>query len=321
MLGLILLLQTIVFAVSGPPTSPEYLPIRVADAHGLFAREGLQVTLRSTRAESGAAEALAQGQADLAATSFEAMLRYGHRAPSPRVVFALTAAPPVALLVSGPHATEVQSVKDLAGGRVGFTAPGSPEQTWLEALLARHGLTPTGVELVSLGRRGVIAALDAGEVKAALVAEPAATALVQDDRARLLADLRAPGVANDALGGPTVNAAVFVRGDRRPADRDLAALARALLAAERLIRTARPAALAERLPRAVVGADGGFERRVETTREIYLSNGLVTPEAIAHTIDIVQAHLPLPSTLRLPRPADMLHLGPVRRALRAPSSG
>src|SRR5437867_7603167 len=75
MLGLILLLQTLTLAVSGPATSSEYLPIRVAEAEGYFAREGLEVRVRTTRAESGAAEALAQGQVDLTATTLEALLR------------------------------------------------------------------------------------------------------------------------------------------------------------------------------------------------------------------------------------------------------
>src|SRR3989304_11149 len=40
MLGLIVLLQTLVVAVSGPATSPEYRPLRVAAAGGDFPREG-----------------------------------------------------------------------------------------------------------------------------------------------------------------------------------------------------------------------------------------------------------------------------------------
>src|SRR4029077_1185693 len=112
--GLIILLQALILAVSGPPTSPEYLPIRVAEAEGYFAAEGLAVTVRTTRAESGAAEALAQGQADLAATTLEAILRFGLRATNqaPRLIFGLTAAPPVALLVAGPHTSAVRSIED-----------------------------------------------------------------------------------------------------------------------------------------------------------------------------------------------------------------
>src|SRR5690242_19337382 len=60
MLGVILL-QALTVAVSGPATSLEYLPLRVAHAEGYFAREGLDVTLKTTRGEPGAAEALTQG--------------------------------------------------------------------------------------------------------------------------------------------------------------------------------------------------------------------------------------------------------------------
>src|SRR5947199_183268 len=93
--ALIVLLQALIFAVSGPPTSPEYLPVRVAEAEGYFAAEGLAVTVRTTRAESGAAEAVAQGQADLAATTLEAILRFGLRATTsqaPRLGLGVNAA-------------------------------------------------------------------------------------------------------------------------------------------------------------------------------------------------------------------------------------
>src|SRR5207247_823879 len=113
-LALIVLLQTLTLAVSGPATSPEYLPIWVAAADGHFARQGLRVTLRATRSEVGAAEALAQSQVDLAATSLEAFLRFGIReGQNPRVVFGLTAAPPVALVVDAAHG-RLRTVADVA---------------------------------------------------------------------------------------------------------------------------------------------------------------------------------------------------------------
>src|SRR5262249_61303079 len=78
--ALIVLLQALVLAVSGPPTSPEYLPVRVAEAEGYFAAEGLAITVRTTRAESGAAETVTQGLADLATPTLSAILRFGLRA-------------------------------------------------------------------------------------------------------------------------------------------------------------------------------------------------------------------------------------------------
>jgi len=315
MIGLILLLQTLTIAVSGPPTSAEYLPLRVAEAQGYFTREGLAVTLRTTRAEVGAAEALAQGQADLAATSLEAVLRFTTRAVTqgPRLVFGLTAAPPVALLLATPLNGTVRSIDQLAGLRVGISAPGDPAHTWLMALLARARLSITQVEMVSLGERGLAIAVETGDVQAGIVAEPAASRLITAYHAVVLGDLRTPAAVERALGIATINAGVFMRADRRPSDRDLAALVRALVDAERFIATTGAEALAAKLPRAVVGTAEEFERRLETARTLYLPEGTVTVPQIRESIAIVRAHMPFPPGLRIPRPEDLIYAPAVSR--------
>ena len=321
MLGVILLLQTLTLAIAGPATSPEYLPLRVAHAEGHFTREGLNVVLKTTRAEPGAAEALVQGQADLAATSLEAMLRFGPRsaAQAPRIVFGLSAAPPVALLVSTLQAETVKAVTDLPGTRVGLTTPGAPEQAWFAWLLARSGMTMAQVWVVSHGHRGLVSAVETGDVHAGLVPEPFASRLLADGRARLLVDLRTPAAVTQALGGPTVNAAVFARADRRPRDRDLAAFARAVLAAEQQLATAPPAELAAKLGKRVAGSGDDFAERLESTRAIYLVGGLVTAEQVKQTMALIRAHQPLPATSRVPSPEELLHLEPLRR-LSAPAA-
>jgi len=309
MLGLIVLLQALLFAVSGPPTSPEYLPIRVAEAEGYFAAEALAVTVRTTRAESGAAEALAQGQADLAATTLEAILRFGLRAganQAPRLVFGLTAAPPVALLVAGPHTSAVRSIEDLSALRVGVTTPGAPEHAWFGWLLARAGMSVAQVRVTSLGERGLVSAIDAGDVHVALVPEPTASQLLNQGRAKLLADFRSPRAAATILGSPTVNAAVFARADRRPPDRDLLGVVRALRKAEQRIHSADARALADRLPTRVVGEFTDFEARLAASRALYLPDPAVTADQLQQTISIIRTHTPLPQSVKIPKPEDML---------------
>lgn len=317
MLGAIILLQSLVLAVAGPATSPEYLPIRVAEAEGHFSREGLSVALRTTRAEPGAAEALIQGQADLVATSLDAIARFGSRSviEGPRLVFALTAAPPVALLVPVARASLVKSLNDLSGTRVGLSSPGAPEHAWFGWLLARAGLSVAQMWVVSHGSRGLVTAVESGDVHAGLVHEPWASRLVASGQARVLVDLRTPAAVAQAMGGPTVNAAIFARADRRPRDLDLSALARALLAAERRIATAPPEELAARLPRRVVGSEDEFAARLEATRGIYLPDGLVTADQLRDTLALLRAHHPLPATSRVPPPEEMMHVEPLRRAL------
>jgi NitT/TauT family transport system substrate-binding protein len=307
MLGAIILAQALTLVVSGPATSPEYLPLRVAAAEGYFAREGLAVTLQTTRAEPGAAEALTQGQAHLVATSLESILRFGPRLASqaPRIVFGLTAAPPVVLVVADAHASIVRSIEDLPGTRIGLATPGAPEQSWFAWLLARAGLSVAQMWMVSRGERGIVHAVETGDVHAALVHEPAASQLIAAGQARKLVDLRSPAAVRLAVGAPTVNAAVFMRRDRGLRDRDLTAFARAVLAAQR--RMAEDGeALAARLPVAVTGEAETFKARLAAIRDLYLEDGLVTAEQVRETLVLIRAHLPLPVTIRIPRPEDLV---------------
>jgi len=317
MLGVILLLQALTLAVSGPATSPEYLPLRVAEAEGYFAREGLAITLKTTRAEPGAAEALAQGQADLAATSLEAILRFGPRlaSQSPRLVLGLTAAPPVVLLVADAHKTVIRSIDDLPGTRVGVSTPGAPEQAWFAWLLARAGLSVAQMWMVSRGERGVVHAIETGDVHAALVPDPAASRLIASGQAHALLDLRSPDAVRQAVGGPTVNAAVFVRNDRRPRERDLTAFARAVLAAQRRIANGDGNGLASKLPRAVTVMPDAFAAKLAASRQLYLKDGLVSVEQVRETLILIRAHLPQPVTVRVPRPEDLVHVEATRRAV------
>lgn len=310
MLGLIVLLQGLAIAVSGPATSAEYLPLHVAEAHGAFARAGLTVTLARAGSEGEAAEALAEGKVDLAATSVEAALRRGRRVPAdvPQLVLGLTAAPPVALLVASGHA--VESVRGLRGLRVAIAAPGAPEHAWLLGLLRRADVRVPDVELVSLGSRGLTRALQRGDAQAGLVDEPWATRLLVAGDATMLADLRTPDAAAAALGRPTVHAALFARDGRAPDETTLQALERAVGDAQALIGTMDPAALAARLPREVVGNPGEFAARLEATRRIYLPEGRVSAEQLAATIEIIRGRLPFPPTLAPPPAKEMLRARP-----------
>jgi len=321
MLLLIILLQTLILAIAGPATSPEYLPLRVADAEGLFTREGLEVTIRTTRAEPGAAEALVQGQADLVATSLDAMLRFGPRSANqgPRLVFGLTAAPPVALLVPTSQASLVKSLNDLPGTKVGVSSPGAPEHAWFGWLLAQSGLSIAQVSVVSYGTRGLVGAVEGGDVHAGLVPEPFASRLLADGRATALLDLRTPAGVTQALGVSTVNAAVFARADRRPRDQSLTAFARAVLAAEQRIATTGAEELVARLGKRITTPTEEFTARLEATRRIYLTDGLVTSDQLSESIALIRAHQPLPATARVPAPAELLHVEPLRRALTAPA--
>lgn len=319
MIGLLVVQLGLTIAVSGPATAPEYLPLHVARAEGYFTEEGLEVTLRTTRADADAAEALARGRVDLAATSLDAALRHGARGGRPpRLVFGLTAAPPVVLLVATRHREALAGLADLRGRTVGVSSPGAPEHRLLAALLVPRRLSPADLSILSLGERGVASALAAGEIDAGLAADPWASRLLEGGQAVPLADFRRREEARRWLGGPTVDAALFAAADTQLPPAALTALARALLRATKRVETADPEALRAPLPAAVAGLPEDFRARVAGARGIYLPGGWVRFEAIRRSLAVVRSRAPLPKAVRLPRfPEGLLHLDPLRPLLQA----
>jgi NitT/TauT family transport system substrate-binding protein len=314
MLAWLVLLQTaIAVSVAGPMTSAEYLPLRLAEARGDFAREGVAVSFREARSPADAAEDLARGRVELAATSLDAALRLGQaeRQP-PLLVMGLTAAPPVALLVSAALQNAIRGPADLVGRTVGIPAPGAAEHAVLLSLLAAANVPAGRVRIESLGERGVAAALAAGTVAAGVVGDPWATRTAEGGAAVALADLRQPGAAQQWLGGPTVHAGIFVRPGTRQEAVDLSPVVRAVREALRHLAAGDPADLARGLPAEVVGQPDDFSARLAGARNLYLPDGQVDRDRIVNSLARVRERWPIPVAVELPRnPADLL-----RRELR-----
>jgi sulfonate transport system substrate-binding protein len=308
MIAWLVLLQTaLTIAVAGPPTSPEYLPLHVAQADGLFTAQQLSVTLRSTRSDAAAAEMLATGQAQLAATSLDAALRLGGtEGVPPRLVWALTAAPPVALLVAPGRVDTIRSAADLAGQTVAVPAPGTTEDQALGLLLARAGVPMHRVKVLSLGERGVARALEGGEVAAGVLGEPHVSRLVEGGKAVIAVDLRTAKDAAAALGGPTVGAALFARAGAEPPAATIRALRAALQAAVGRTISAEPAALQTTLPSAVIGSPADFALRLRSARDLFLADGRVPAETLERSLELLRARAPLPAKVKLPRKTSQL---------------
>jgi len=307
----------ITIAVAGPATSPEYLPVHLAQAGGYFVQEKLQVTLKVERSEGDAALALARGRADIAATSLDAAYRLGHVAGAPPLLlFGLTAAPPVALLVSPNHKDTVRSPSDLRGQPVGLPGIGTPEQAMLATILSRANVKIHQVPLRTFSNRGLAGALERGEVAAAVMADPWVTRTIAESTASILADLRTRSDATRWLGAETVHAALFVRAEGRPGDQELAALVRALLRAAAKLAEAPAEALASILPAAVTGQPDDFALRVAGARQSYLPRGQVTEDMLKASVAQARERSPFPAAVNLPwwRWSPLLLTRPLERA-------
>ena len=337
----------ITIAVAGPATSAEYLPLYVAQSEGYFAQEKLEVTLTTERSESDAARAMARGRADFAATSLDAAYRVGHvKGTLPPLLFGLTAAPPVAILVSPSHKETVRSPRDLRGQPVGLPGVGTPEQAMLATILVRAGVKIQHVPLRSFSNRSLAGALEQGVVAAAVMADPWVTRLVDESVAvrgaaegepraevavrgaaegepraektavSILVDLRTRSDAARWLGAETVHAALFVRADSVVGEQDLVALARALLRAVARVSDTPAETLAAGLPASVIGQPGDFALRVAGARQSYLPRGRVTEGMLKASLTQARERAEMPAAVKLPwwSWSSLLLTGPLERA-------
>ena len=161
--------------------------------------------------------------------------------------------------------------------------------------------------MLSLGERGVVRALEGGEVAAGVLGEPHVSRLVEGDKAAIVVDLRTAKGAEAALGGPTVGAALFAKAGTEPPAATVRALRAALQAAVARVISAEPAALQAALPASVVGSPADFALRLRGARELFLADGRVPVETLEHSLELIRARAPLPIKVKLPRkPAALL---------------
>src|SRR5262249_45813719 len=154
---------------------------------------------------------------------------------------------------------------------------------------------------------------------AGMIGDPYATQLVESGKAVALVDFRQRDAPTRWLGERGVYSGVFARADARLGAAELAPLARALLRAVALIRTANPEDLRSKLPAEAVGfPPEDFILRVAGAREIFLADGDITTDMLKAGIAMVRSHGPIPSKVKLPWNLDQLLLtGPLREVLAA----
>jgi putative hydroxymethylpyrimidine transport system substrate-binding protein len=127
--------------------NPDHGPIIVAQEKGYFADQGLEVEIVAPADPSDPPKLVAAGKAELA-ISYQPQLHLQVAQGLPlKRVGTLVATPLNCLLVleDGP----IKNIADLKGGKIGYSVAGV-EEALLTAILEKHGLTMSDIELVNV---------------------------------------------------------------------------------------------------------------------------------------------------------------------------
>ncbi len=179
-----------------------YLPLTIAERKGYFKEEGLEVEIPDFAGGAKSLQALIGGSADVVSGSYEHTISMQAKGQKVIAFVVQGNAPGIALAVRKDKAASVKSGKDLAGFKIGVTAPGSSTNMFVNTLLAKDGLKPDAVSIVGVGPGpGAVAAMQKGELEAISNLDPVITQLEASAHAVILFDTRTEKGNREVYGG------------------------------------------------------------------------------------------------------------------------
>src|SRR3984893_12208976 len=169
-----------------------YLPTVLAKQLGEFDKAGLAVELVDVKGGSDALKAVLRGSADAVSGYFDHCVNLAAKKQELQAFVVYDRYPGLVLVVSPSHNGEIISIRDLAGKKVGVSAPGSSTDFFLKYLLKKNGLDPAGTAVIGVGLGATaVAAMEQGQIDAALMLAPAVTVLQgSHPDLRILSDTR-----------------------------------------------------------------------------------------------------------------------------------
>src|SRR6201991_322104 len=188
-----------------------YLPTVLAKQLGEYDKAGLAVELVDLKGGSDALKAVLGGSADVVSGYFDHCVNLAAKKQELQSFVVYDRYPGFVLLVSPSHNAEIKSIKDLAGKKVGVSAPGSSTDFFLEYLMKKNGVDATGVAVIGVGLGATaVAAMQQGQIDAAIMLDPAVTVLQgSHSDLRILSDTRTQKDNQAVFGGDYPGGALY----------------------------------------------------------------------------------------------------------------
>jgi NitT/TauT family transport system substrate-binding protein len=188
-----------------------YLPTVLAKQLGEFDKAGLAVDLVDLKGGSDALRAVLGGSADVVSGYFDHCVNLAAKKQELQAFVVYDRYPGLVLVVSPSHNGEIKSIKDLAGKKVGVSAPGSSTDFFLKYLMKKNGLDPASVSVIGVGLGATaVAAMEQGQIDAAVMLDPSVTVLQGSyPDLRILSDTRTQKDTLAVFGGEYPGGALY----------------------------------------------------------------------------------------------------------------
>jgi NitT/TauT family transport system substrate-binding protein len=285
-----------------------YLPTVLAKQLGEFDKAGLQVELVDLKGGSDALKAVLGGSADVVSGYFDHCVNLAAKKQELQAFVVYDRFPGLVLVVSPSHSGEIKSIKDLAGKKIGVSAPGSSTDFFLKYLLKNKGLDPTSASVIGVGLGATaVAAMEQGQIDAAVMLDPSVTVLQgSHPDLRILSDTRTEKDTLAVFGGEYPGGALYsTTAWVASHGREVQALTGAMLNTLAWIHSHPPEQVMDKMPAEIVGKNRElYLAALKNTMPMYSETGKMDPrgaEAVLAVFsesspEVAKAHIDLSKT-------------------------
>ena len=259
-----------------------YLPTVLARQLGEYDKAGLEVELVNLKGGSDALKAVLGGSADVVSGYFDHCVNLAAKKQEMQAFVVYDRYPGLVLVVSPAHTNEIKSIKDLAGKKVGVSAPGSSTDFFLKFLLKKNGLDPTSAAVIGVGLGATaVAAMEQGQIDAAVMLDPSVT-LLQGTHSdlRILSDTRTQKDTLEVFGGEYPGGALYSTVAWVAAhEKETQALTQAIVNTLAWIQAHSPEDIMAKMPEELIGKDKArYLAALKNTIPMYSQTGRMDPK-------------------------------------------
>jgi NitT/TauT family transport system substrate-binding protein len=259
-----------------------YLPTVLAKQLGEYDKAGLAVELVDLKGGSDALKAVLGGSADVVSGYFDHCVNLAAKKQELQAFVVYDRYPGLVLVVSPKHTGEINSIKDLAGKKVGVSAPGSSTDFFLKYLLKKNGIDPMNTAVIGVGLGATaVAAMEQGQIDAAVMLDPSVTVLQGTHKdLKILSDTRTQHDTLEVFGGEYPGGALYsstawVNGH----EKEVQALTNAMMATLNWIHSHSAEEIMAKMPDEIVGKNKDlYLAALKNTIPMYSQTGKMDPK-------------------------------------------
>jgi NitT/TauT family transport system substrate-binding protein len=275
---------------------------------GEYEKAGVNVEVVEFKGGSEALKSVMGGSADVVSGYFDHCVNLAAKGQHLQSFVVYDRYPGFALVVSPKHAAEIKSIKDLANKKIGVSAPGSSTDFFLKYILKKNGVDPNSIGVIGVGLgASAIAAMEQGQVDAAIMLDPAVTILQNNHKdLKILSDTRSQKDTLAVFGGEYPGGALYTKADWIAAHpKEVQAMTNAIINTLKWIHSHTPEQIADKMPAEYVGKDKAlYIAALKNTLAMYSETGRMDPKGAEAVLavfsqsspDVAKANIDLSKT-------------------------